>query len=204
VADEQTDPSPAEAKGDDPWQTGYWGPTNPDEHPAVLALRERFPDVVLDAVNFRDEMTVRVERERLRDVVECLRDHPSLRYNLLTDVTAVDQLRLRADPRFDVVVHLYSIPRRQRLRIKAGLNDGQPVPSLVPLFPVANWMERETYDMFGIVFEGHPDLRRILLADDWDEGHPLRKDYPIRGYREYVQPGYETSAPRVRSRLRRP
>lgn len=186
------------------WQTGYWGPTNPDEHPAVQAVLARFPEAYLGAVNFRDEMTIRVERERLRDVVEFLRDHPDLRYNQLTDETAVDMLRLRDEPRFDVVVQLYSIPRRQRLRVKAGVNDGQTVPSLVPVYSGANWLEREIYDMFGIVFTGHPDLRRILLAEDWDEGHPLRKDYPLRGFREYVQPGFESPAPRVPSRFRRP
>lgn len=188
-----------------PWEeTGYWGPTNPDENPAVLAIRERFPDAYITANNFRDEMTVRVERERLREIVAFLRDEPSLRYNVLTDETAVDMLRLRDEPRFDFVVQLYSVPRRVRLRLKVGLNDGETIPSLVPVFAGANWLEREVYDMFGIIFEGHPNLRRILLAEDWDEGHPLRKDYPIRGFREYIQPGFEEPAPRVRSRLRRP
>lgn len=187
----------------DPWRKGYWGPTNPDEHPAVLAIRERFPHAYIDAVNFRDEMTVRVERDSLREVAEYLRDAPDLRYTLLNDVTVVDMLQLRDDPRFDVVVQLYSIRYRVRLRLKAGVNDGQTVPSLVPVFAAANWLEREAYDMFGIIFEGHPSLRRILLAEDWDEGHPLRKDYPLRGFREYIQPGFENPAPRVPSRLRR-
>ena len=185
------------------WMRGYWGPTDPEQHPAVLAVRERFPEAYEDAVNFRDEITIRVRRESLRDVVEFLRDRGDLRYNLLTDLTAVDMLRLRDDPRFDVVVQLYSIPGRVRLRIKCGLNDGQTVPSLTPVFAAANWFERECYDMFGIIFEGHPNLSRILLADDWDEGHPLRKDYPLRGYREYIHPGYEQPAPRVHSKLRR-
>lgn len=195
---------PADSPARRAWDTGYWGPTTPGDHPAVIAVRDRFPDAFVDAVNFRDEMTIRVEREAFRDVVLFLRDEPSLRYNLLSDLTAVDMLRLRDHPRFDVLVQLYSIPNRQRLRVKCGLSDGEPVPSMVPLYEGANWLERECYDMFGIVFEGHPDLRRMLLPDDWDEGHPLRKDYPLRGYREYVQPGYESPAPRVRSRFRRP
>ncbi len=186
-----------------PWATGYWGPTDPERHPAVLAVRERFPEAFLDAVNFRDEMTIRVERSRIRDIVEFLRDQPDLRYNLLSDETAVDMVRLRATPRFDIVVQLYSIPNRVRLRVKAGVDDGETVPSLVPVHAGANWLEREVYDMFGIVFEDHPDLRRILLPDDWEEGHPLRKDYPLRGFREYVQPGFQQPAPRIRSRLRR-
>ncbi|MDI3339894.1 MAG: NADH-quinone oxidoreductase subunit C [Sphaerobacter sp.] len=189
----------------EPWRdTGYWGPTDPDAHPAVRAIREQFPDAYIDAYSFRDEMTVRVERPRYRDVIQFLRDHPDLQYTMLSDETAVDMLRLRDDPRFDVVAQLYSLRRRQRLRVKTGVNDGELVPSLVPVFAAAGWLEREIYDMFGIVFEGHPDLRRILLPEDWDEGHPLRKDYPLRGYREYVQPGFEAPAPRVRSRLRRP
>jgi len=205
MSEEQANAAPAEHPvAVSPWATGYWGPLDPEQHPAVLAVRERFPEAFVDAVNFRDEMTIRVERSRLRDVVEFLRDHPDLRYNLLTDVTAVDMVRLRTSPRFDIVVQLYSIPKRVRLRIKAGVDDGETVPSLVPLHAGANWLEREVYDMFGIVFEDHPDLRRILLADDWDEGHPLRKDYPLRGFREYVQPGFDAPAPRVRSRLRRP
>jgi len=187
------------------WETtGYWGPTDPEQHPAVRLVRERFPDAFEEATVFRDEMTIRVARPALRNVVDFLRLHPELRYNHLTDITAVDLLSLRERPRFDVVVHLYSIPRRQRLRVKCGVDDGEMVPSLVPIFAGANWLERECYDMFGIVFEGHPDLRRILLPEDWDEGHPLRKDYPLRGYRDYVQPGYEAPAPRIRGTLRRP
>ncbi len=196
--------APAQVPVVDPmWATGYWGPTDPEQHPAVRAVRERFPEAFRDAANFRDEMTIRVERSRLRDVIEFLRDQPSLRYNMLSDETAVDMVRLRTEPRFDIVVQLYSIPNRVRLRVKAGVDDGETVPSLVPVHAAANWLEREVYDMFGIVFEDHPDLRRILLADDWDEGHPLRKDYPLRGFREYVQPGFDAAAPRVRSRLRR-
>lgn len=184
-------------------QTGYWGPTNLDENPAVVLVRERFPDAFLEAYNFRDEVSIRIRPEALREVALFLRDDPNLRFALLSDETAVDMLRLRDEPRFDVVVQLYSIPMKRRLRVKCGLDDGQVVPSLVPVFAGANWLEREIYDMFGILFEGHPNLRRILLPEDWDEGHPLRKDYPLRGYREYVQPGYETPAPRIKSRMRR-
>jgi NADH-quinone oxidoreductase subunit C len=204
MADKHVTQGPTGSPGREGWETGYWGPTNPDEHSAVQAVRDRFPEAYVDAVNFRDEMTIRVEREAVRDIVQFLRDDPKLRYNLLSDLTAVDMLRLRDAPRFDVVIQLYSIPHRQRLRVKTAVEDGHAVPSMVPLYEGANWLEREAYDMFGIVFEGHPDLRRMLLPDDWDEGHPLRKDYPLRGYREYVQPGFESPAPRVRSRFRRP
>ncbi|MCS7051858.1 MAG: NADH-quinone oxidoreductase subunit C, partial [Thermomicrobium sp.] len=146
--------APVEAS---PWDTtGYWGPTDPEAHPAVRLVRERFPNVLEDVTIFRDEVTIRVDRRALREVVEFLRSHPDLRYNHLTDITAVDMLALRERPRFDVVVQLYSIPRRQRLRVKCGVDDGATVPSLVPVFAGANWLERECFDMFGIVFEGHP------------------------------------------------
>jgi NADH-quinone oxidoreductase subunit C len=193
-------PVPTEPPEYDPWGRGAWIDPDVEKHPALRALREQFPDSVVDVVRFRDETTIHVKREHLRDICRFLRDHPKIQLNFLTDVTAVDMLQLRESPRFDVVVLLYSLPNRVRLRLKAGCNDGEPVPSLVPLWNGANWLEREVYDMFGIVFEGHPNLRRILLADDWDEGHPLRKDYPLRGWREFPVYNKERTVGRVRTR----
>ena len=184
----------------DAWGRGAYVDPDVEQHPAVRALRERFPDTILDIVRFRDETTIHVRREDLREVCAHLREHPRLRFDFLTDVTAVDMLRLRAEPRFDVVALLYSLPNRVRVRLKAGCNDGEPVPSLTPLWNAANWLEREVYDMFGIVFEGHPNLKRMLLADDWDEGHPLRKDYPLRGWREFPVYNQERTVGRVRTR----
>jgi len=184
----------------DAWGRDAYTDPDVEKHPALRALRERFADVVLDVVRFRDETTIHVRREHLREVCAFLRDDPRLRFNFLTDLTAVDMLRLREHPRFDVVALLYSLPNRVRLRIKVGCDDGEPVPSLVPLWNGANWLERETFDMFGIVFEGHPNLKRMLLADDWDEGHPLRKDYPLRGWREYPVYNQERTVNRVRTR----
>jgi NADH-quinone oxidoreductase subunit C len=163
-------------------------------------LREAFPETIVDVVRFRDETTIHVRREDLREVCAYLRDHDKLQLNFLTDVTAVDMLRLRERPRFDVVVLLYSLTNRVRVRLKAGCDDGEPVPSLVPLWNGANWLEREVYDMFGIVFAGHPNLRRMLLPDDWEEGHPLRKDYPLRGWREFPVYNQERTVGRVRTR----
>ena len=184
----------------DAWGRGAYVDPDVERHPVVRALRERFPETIVDIVRFRDETTIHIVRHDLREVCAYLRDHPRLRFDFLTDVTAVDMLRLREEPRFDVVVLLYSMANRVRVRLKAGCNDGEPVPSLVPLWNGANWPEREAYDMFGIVFEGHPNLKRMLLADDWDEGHPLRKDYPLRGWREFPVYNEERSVGRVRTR----
>jgi len=178
--------------------TGYWGPLDESMHPAIIAIRNHFPDAIEEVAFFRDEVTVRIRARFLQDVALMLRDQPELAYRVVSDLTAVDMLNLRATPRFDVVIQLLSIRNRQRLRLKVGIDEQQPCPSLTGIYKVTNWLERECYDMFGITFEGHPDLRRMLLPEDWDEGHPLRKDYPIRGFKQYVQPGFENPAPRVR------
>lgn len=184
----------------DPWARELYFHETVDWHPAVRDLREQFGPAIMDVVRFRDETTIHVESTLLRDVCEYLRNHQDLSFNVLTDITAVDMLRLRTALRFDVVVLLYSLRNRVRLRIKAGVDDGEPVPSLVPLWRGADWLEREVYDMFGLVFEGHPNLRRMLLPDDWDEGFPLRKDYPLRGWKEY--PTYNTERTVARTRTR--
>jgi NADH-quinone oxidoreductase subunit C len=182
------------------WSREHWFVDDVTVHPALVALRGAFPAAIVDAVRFRDETTIHVDREQWRNTCLFLKDHPRLQLNFLSDLTAVDMLRLRENPRFDVVAHLYSLPNRTRLRLKTGVNDGEPVPSLVPIWNGANWMERECYDMFGIVFEGHPNLKRMLLPDDWDEGHPLRKDYPLRGWREFPVYNTERTVGRVRTR----
>jgi len=171
-----------------------------NKHPVIRELGKHFPDDMLDVIRFRNETTIHVTPSRLREIAFFLRDHEHISLNALTDITAVDMLTMRTTPRFDVSVMLYSIPNRVRLRLKAGVDDGEPVPSLVPVWNGANWMERECYDMFGIIFEGHPNLRRILLADDWDEGHPLRKDYPIRGWKEFPSYNKERTVHRTRTR----
>ena len=171
-----------------------------EKHPAVMVLRHHMPGVIVELVRFRDETTIHVKAPLLREVCALLRDDSRTRFDFLTDVTAVDMLRLRTDPRFDVVVLLYSLQNRVRLRLKAGVNDGEPCPSLVPLWNGANWLERETFDMFGIQFEGHPNLKRMLLPDDWDEGFPLRKDYPLRGWKEFPVLNTERTVARVRTR----
>lgn len=179
--------------------TGYWGPMDEDHHPAIRALRAAFPSDVVETVFFRDEVTVRVNAKHWAEMFTLLRDDPDLSYRMLSDLTAVDMLRLRRDQhRFDVLGTIYTIKNRQRLRLKTSIGEAEGCPSLTGVYSAAGWLERECYDMFGITFHGHPDLRRMLLPEDWDEGHPLRKDYPMRGYKQYVQPGFENPAPRIR------
>ena len=188
------------AESADPWSRAAYFDPDTEHHPVVRALRERFPATIVDVVRFRDETTVHVRREDLREVCLFLRAHEKLQFNFLSDLTAVDMLHLRESPRFDVVAQLYSLTNRVRVRLKAGCDDGEPVPSLTPVWNGANWLEREAYDMFGIIFEDHPNLKRMLLADDWDEGHPLRKDYPLRGWREFPVYNQERTVGRVRTR----
>ena len=141
----------------------------------VQRLRHRFPE----ATEVRGETTVIVEREDFVDAIEYLRFEGDLRFGFLSDITATDWPDL--DPRFWVIYHLLSMEHRHRIRVKVGLPASDPhVPSLTPLFPGANWPEREVYDFFGIVFDGHPDLRRIQMPEDW-VGYPLRKDEDMGG-----------------------
>ena len=148
----------------------------------VERLRRWSPNAISEVIEFRGETTLVVARNVLRDVAERCRSDKDLQFNLLTDATCVDRYPL--EPRFEVNYHLVSIPRSDRLRLQVRLSASDPVvDSLVSVWPGANWLEREIFDLMGIRFEGHPDLRRILMPDDW-EGHPLRKDYPVEGYRD--------------------
>ncbi|ABB33565.1 NADH (or F420H2) dehydrogenase, subunit C [Geobacter metallireducens RCH3] len=145
---------------------------------AVIKLREKFSASVLDVKEFRGEVTVTVKREDIVEICNFLKS--SLAYNLCTDVTAVDYLG-KQEPRFMVVYNLYSIPNKDRLRVKAGVPEaGCSIDTVSCVWSAANWLEREVYDLMGVVFNNHPDLRRILMTDDW-VGHPLRKDYPLQG-----------------------
>jgi NADH-quinone oxidoreductase subunit C len=152
---------------------------DPEQNIAVQKLRASLPHVIEEVTSFRDQVSVRVFKDNLVEACMFLRDTPDLEFDFLTDLTAVDY---PARPkRFDLVLHLYSMTQNHRLRVKVALADGEEVDTVVPVWKAANWEERECYDMFGIVFRGHPDLRRILLPEDW-EGYPMRKDYPLGGY----------------------
>jgi NADH-quinone oxidoreductase subunit C len=156
---------------------------DPEQNVAVQALRQHMPEAIEAVSSFRDQVTIRLHKEHYVEACRFLRDTPGLEFDFLTDLTAVDY---PARPkRFDVVSHLYSMTQNHMLRVKVGVADGEPCPTLVSVWKAANWEERECYDMFGVVFEGHPDLRRILLPEDW-EGFPLRKDYPLAGYGTYT------------------
>jgi NADH-quinone oxidoreductase subunit C len=195
-----TEQAPAATEPVDPWARELYFDADVNRHPAIRVIRDTFPDAILDIVRFRDETTVHIRPELLLEICSLLRDHEQVSLNMLTDITAVDMLRLRESPRFDVVTQLYSLRNRTRLRIKSGIDDGQPIASLIPLWNGANWLEREVFDMFGIVFAGHPNLKRILLPDEWDEGFPLRKEYPLRGWKEFPVYNTERTVGRVRTR----
>ncbi len=138
-------------------------------------LRERFPDTLV----VRGEALVTLDRTELLDTLASLKDDPGLSFGFLSDLTATDWPgRL---PRYWLAYHLLSLEHGHRLRLKVGLaEDDATVPTVTSIHPTANWLEREVFDFFGVVFQGHPDLRRIIMPDDWD-GHPLRKDYALGG-----------------------
>jgi NADH-quinone oxidoreductase subunit C len=144
-------------------------------------LRDAHPDSVLGTYHEHDQACLIVDPEQVLAALGWLRDTPGLQYRSLVSLHGVDYLP--AEPRFGVVYELLNMPRVERLRVRAALSDPGPdalpeIDSCVPLFPSAEFQEREVYDFFGIVFRGHPDPRRILMPEDW-EGHPLRKDYAV-------------------------
>ncbi len=147
------------------------------EHDAVSRLKGKFSGSVLDVKEFRGEITVTVKKEDIVAIASFLK--AELCYNFLTDVCGVDYLG--QSPRFMVVYHLYSIATKDRLRLKVPVEERDPqVDTVSGVWATANWHERECWDLMGISFNKHPDLRRILMPADW-EGHPLRKDYPLQG-----------------------
>ena len=146
-------------------------------------IKSKYGDLVLDSHNFRGDQTVTVRKDCGNDFFKFLRDEPELAFNFLMDITAVDYLSKKTE-RFEVVYHFYSLKHNDRLRIKI------PIPmkdciadTITPLWKTANWYEREIWDMYGIKFRNHPDLKRILLYEEFN-GHPLRKDFPLTGYTE--------------------
>jgi len=161
-------PKPAPPKREEPLKPV------PLENELVARLKARFGDAIREAWLDRKQAIVVVERERLREIACHARDEEQ--FDMLTDLTAVDWPK--REKRFDVILNLYSFAKNERLRLKTHASETEAVPSVASVWSTANWLERECFDMFGIAFEGHPDLRRILLPEEW-QGHPLRKDHDI-------------------------
>ena len=150
-----------------------------DNATVIERLRAALPEAIQKSAEYRGDLNIYVAPDALVDVARFLRDDELLSYKFLDNLCGVDYLG--RDPRFEVVYHLLSFKNRHRICLKVGLPERQPaVPTLTNLWATANWQERETFDLFGIIFTGHPGLQRILLPDDW-EGYPLRKDVPLGG-----------------------
>lgn len=151
-------------------------PVDAGNHPLVKKLKEKFGEAVLEASEFLGQLSIVVRAAQIVEICESLRDDAETPFNYLSDLTCVHYPDNKAAP-FEVVYQLYSISKNERVRLKLDTN-GQEVETVTGVWPSADWLEREVYDLFGVVFHNHPDLRRILLPPDW-EGHPLRKDYPL-------------------------
>jgi NADH-quinone oxidoreductase subunit C len=152
-------------------------PKDASDNALVRRLRGRFGEAILEATEFLGQLSVRVARERIVEVCDALRRDAETPFDFLCDLTCVHYPE-NFDAPFEIVYNLYSISGNARVRLKAATTDAEGVGSVTGVWPTANWMEREVYDLFGVPFAGHPDLRRLLLPEDW-EGHPLRKDYPL-------------------------
>ncbi len=152
-------------------------PSDASGHKLVQKLKAKFDGAVLEAVEFIGQVSIRIAPDRIVEVCNFLRDDADARFNYLSDLTCVHYPMVPERP-LEVVYSLYSIPRNERVRLKVSLAEGASADSVTGVWPTSNWMEREVYDLFGVTFKNHPDLRRILLPPDW-EGHPLRKDYPL-------------------------
>lgn len=147
-------------------------------------IEEKFAGEVLGTTSHAGQVGVMLKKERIKDICLFLRDELSLKMDHLADLTAVDYSQYPGDtgPRFEVVYNMISTVHRHRIRLKVRVPEADPrIDSVSSIWNTANWHERETYDLMGIKFDGHPDLRRILMPEDW-EGHPLRKEYPLKGY----------------------
>jgi NADH-quinone oxidoreductase subunit C len=164
----------------------------------VVKVRERFPSAVLKVKEFRGDTFICVTRESLRAVCEFLRDDPDLEYKMFSECTCVDYSAWEHErdltERFEVIYNLFSLKYFSRIFVKVGAEDGVPIPTMTTVWPGAEYPEREVWDLYGVVFEGHPKLERFLLPDDW-VGFPLRKDVPLGG--EDVDFAQNTKGPAV-------
>ncbi len=160
-----------------------WVDLNPDDSAELRLVQEQFGGDIVSSRLFRGEKTITVKKQNIVAICTLLRDNAETNFNYLSDMTCVDRLEFMKDdePRFEVLYNMYSMRTFQRLRIKAQVDEDDAVIDTVEgVWPCANWLEREIYDMFGLSFNNHSDQRRILMPDDW-VGHPLRKDFPLGG-----------------------
>ena len=160
-----------------------WVELNPDDHAELRLIQQQFAGDIITSRLFRDEKTIVVKKDNIAAICRLLRDAEETNYNYLSDITCVDRLDFISDDedRFEVLYNLYSMGTFGRLRLKARVSEDDPaIDTVEGVWPNANWVEREVYDMFGITFNHHSDLRRILMPDDW-VGHPLRRDFPLGG-----------------------
>ncbi|HEY0545345.1 MAG TPA: NADH-quinone oxidoreductase subunit C [Pyrinomonadaceae bacterium] len=162
-------------------------PTDAATHPLVEKLRQHFAEAIIEASEFIGQLSVRVAPSSIVAVCNFLRRDAKTPFNYLADVTCV-HFPDRADAPFEMIYNLYSISANERVRLKAAVSEDEGIESVTGVWPAANWMEREVYDLFGVTFHNHPDLRRILLPPDW-EGHPLRKEYPL----EFMENNWTTT-----------
>lgn len=154
-----------------------------EESTLIQSIRAKVSGDVVGYHSYLGDDTILVKRESIFALMKLLKEQ--FQFEMLADLSAVDYFGQQ--PRFEVVYHLNSLEKNIRLRVKTGVNENEEVDSITPLWPIANWLEREVWDMFGIRFKNHPDLRRILMYDEF-EGHPLRKDYPINKRQPRVKP----------------
>ncbi len=152
-------------------------PVDASDNKVVRKLKAKFDSAVTEATEFIGQVSIRIGPSSIVEVCNFLRDDPETRFNYLSDLTCV-HFPMRQEAPLEIVYNLYSIPRNERVRLKVSIPEGAAVDSVTGVWPTANWMEREVYDLFGVSFNNHPDLRRLLLPPDW-EGHPMRKDYAL-------------------------
>jgi NADH-quinone oxidoreductase subunit C len=192
-------PAPGAPKPAPPAKKGPIVTEEIKDDPFIDQVKAKFGDAITEAVKTFGQRIIRVKKDAYLELCRFLHDDEDGAFDLCADLTAVHWPD-KAGEEFDIVVNLYSVSKNQRLRVKTAVADGEAAPSVTPIWEGANWMEREVFDMFGVAFDGHPDLRRILLPEDWP-GHPLRKEYPIE-YRdnewtdkhiEYREVEYDTS-----------
>ncbi len=165
-------------------QTSSTSSSSDTPSPLVTALQQMNASWIIEVIEAFGETTVIVSRDNLVEVCSFLKVTPNLEFNFLADLCGADR-GVEEEPRFEVNYHLFSTTKFHRVRLKVLLEENDPhVPSVTGVWRTSNWHERETFDLLGIIFDGHPDLRRILLPDDW-QGHALRKDFPLRGYEPY-------------------